>query len=240
MRSLSSGATRAITTPSWSISAPSAASSSGRSSPSSTRPSGAAGPPRAAIARAVAGWSPVTIATLMPARRQAASASRAPWRGGSSSADQAEQRQGRLGIVGGRRGRRSAASGRLAMARTRRPRPASSASAASAAGGAHRAARRRGRPSPAPRRRPPPTCAGAGCRTGTGRLGCDHWSVGEVDPDAGGQGRAAPPPSGRRGPPLAVDLDRPARRAPGRRPGRARAAAGRHRGGSQSPRRSGA
>ena len=43
--------------------------------------------------RPVRGWSPVTIATRMPAVRQAARASATSGRGGSSSADQAEQLQ---------------------------------------------------------------------------------------------------------------------------------------------------
>ena len=50
-------------------------SRAGRSAPVSTGSPGRLRPTSSAMARAVAGWSPVTMATLMPALRQAASAS---------------------------------------------------------------------------------------------------------------------------------------------------------------------
>ena len=70
MRSLSSGATRADhDRRRGRACAPSTASSAGRSVPSRTSLLGAErGRPRAAMARAVAGWSPVIMATRMPAR----------------------------------------------------------------------------------------------------------------------------------------------------------------------------
>ncbi|OOK72170.1 cation-transporting P-ATPase PacL domain protein [Mycobacterium kansasii] len=71
MRSLSSGETRAITTPSRSSKAAKCCSSSGRSAPDSTSEFGKRSPTWSAMAVAVAGWSPVTIATFTPARRQA-------------------------------------------------------------------------------------------------------------------------------------------------------------------------
>ena len=83
IRSLSSGSIRARTNPSRSTSAASAASSSGRSLPSSTGPPGSMSPTCSAMARAVAGWSPVIMATWIPAPRQAASAFPTPARGGS-------------------------------------------------------------------------------------------------------------------------------------------------------------
>ena len=80
----SSGETRLTTIPSLSINAPRTSSSCGSSLPSITRPSLINNPTSRAIARAVAGWSPVTIATRIPARRQAAMESATPDLGGSS------------------------------------------------------------------------------------------------------------------------------------------------------------
>ena len=84
IRSLSSGDTRAITAPSRSTIAPRTWSSSGRSVPTSTGESSRSSPISAAMARAVAGWSPVTMATAIPAWRQASSEARTSGRGGSS------------------------------------------------------------------------------------------------------------------------------------------------------------
>ena len=86
--------TRLTTTPSRSRSAPSAASSAGQVAAlerrARRRPSS---PTSAAMALAVPGWSPVTMATLIPCARQAAIGVRraGPWR--VFQADQPEQLQ---------------------------------------------------------------------------------------------------------------------------------------------------
>ena len=157
MRSLSSGTTRATTTPSRSTSSPSTGRPSGSSAP---RPASGAGERQPDLGgdrpRPWPGWSPVTMATRMPAARQAAMASAASARGGSWRPSTAEQLEVGLGrrrrsprarrppsTVGRRRpARRSPRAANASHAR-RRPR---------AARPARGRAPRRARPSPAPRR----------------------------------------------------------------------------------------
>ena len=84
MRSLSSGETRATTTPSWSTISPSAWSSAGRSALVRTGSPSRRSPTSVAMAAAVSGWSPVIMARRTWARRQASTASCTSGRGGSS------------------------------------------------------------------------------------------------------------------------------------------------------------
>ena len=93
---------------------------SGRSRPSSTGPSWPMMPTSAAMVRAVPGWSPVSRAIRMPARRQATMASPTPGRGGSSRPTSPSSSRSRLHLVGGAPGAPDAA--RRATARTRSPR----------------------------------------------------------------------------------------------------------------------
>ena len=124
MRSLSSGETRATTAPSRSSMAASTRSSRGRSATVTTSSSSPSTRPTSrAIARAVSGWSPVTIATRMPARRHAAIAAAAPGRGGSSSATSPRRVRSRSAVIGRGAAPARPPRSRTATARTRRPRP---------------------------------------------------------------------------------------------------------------------
>ena len=103
MRSLSSGETRATTMPSWSSDG---SEHAGRRLAARARENGdvrrgAARPP-SAIAAAVAGWSPVTIATLIRRGGRRPVAIRPPSRGGSSRRHQPEQAQVALAPPRGR------------------------------------------------------------------------------------------------------------------------------------------
>ena len=132
--------------PSWSTSAPSAPSSAGRSRPITTSRPAPSRPTSRAIARAVAGWSPVTMATRIPACRHAARASAAPWRGGSSSATSPRSVEVPFGLARPTRRHVRDRHDRLATASTRSPRLASACSAsARTASSAHQREDRVGR-----------------------------------------------------------------------------------------------
>ena len=145
-------------------------------------------PTSAAIARAVAGWSPVIIATLdarLAGRRRSR---RVPRPRRVLERHQAEQLERALGLVGrpGHRPRRRAC--RTAIASTRRPRSASARQrrrprpGTAAHSGQHRVGRALDQHLG---RRRPPTCVGAGCRTGSGRGPARRAPVVvDVDPDA--------------------------------------------------------
>jgi hypothetical protein len=119
MRSLSCGETRAATPLLRSRAASTWSSMSSISAPvtgSMPVPS----PRRDAMDAAVAGWSPVIMTTVIPARRQSATASATPARGGSSIAS----RPRKVSPVGGGSGRWTGSAGsstRIAVARTRMP-----------------------------------------------------------------------------------------------------------------------
>ena len=128
IRSLSSGETRATTVPSRSSKAPRTSSSSGSSLPSMTWAPATQRPVWSAIARAVAGWSPVTMATLIPAPRHASRAAWVAGRGGSWRASTARRVRSRsassasLGI--------DSEAGREATASSRSPREVKRSSSA--------------------------------------------------------------------------------------------------------------
>ena len=122
MRSFSSGETRATTMPSRSSSAPSTCVVVGELVAGQHEPvRRSAGRPRSAIAAAVAGWSPVIMATLMPARRHAGDGLGDVRSGRVLQAEEPAEAQVGLGFRRRRREVCSRLEGRPATARTRSP-----------------------------------------------------------------------------------------------------------------------
>ena len=141
MRIFCAGSTRAYTRTWRTLAMRVSSSSVDRSAPVSTAASAAATmPKRSAMARAVAGWSPVIITGVMPAAMHSRTASSASERGGSIKPMSPSRERSRsvvwaLAVPSG-----SVSCVRWAMASTRRPWAAKASARASQAGASKRVA----------------------------------------------------------------------------------------------------